>query len=223
MSRLRLYKTRVLKHYVKIKHYLRHENKVRYHGSSSADQRASQMRWRHVYNFFSLQLNSENQKTWLLDCPYIGPVMRKVFPCHDVIMTKLCIYSMANTLHLPRPYHSKLDSFPSLPLGSRNCPDHLFTKIDVDWSHDDVIKWKHFPRSWPFVRGIHRPPVNSPHKGQWRGALMFSLICVWINGWVNNREAGDLRRHRGHYDVIVMTGIFQINKKSHVAMCREGF
>ena len=23
----------------------------------------------------------------------------------------------------------------------------------------DVIKWKHFPRYWPFVRGIHRPPV----------------------------------------------------------------
>ena len=41
-------------------------------------------------------------------------------------------------------------------------------------SHDDVIKWKHFPRNWPFVLGIHRSPVNSPHKGQWRGALMFS-------------------------------------------------
>ena len=34
-------------------------------------------------------------------------------------------------------------------------------------------------------------PVNSPHKGQWRGALVFSLICVWIYGSVNNREAGD--------------------------------
>ena len=34
--------------------------------------------------------------------------------------------------------------------------------------------------------------MNSPHKGQWRGALMFYLICVWINGWVNNREAGDI-------------------------------
>ena len=69
--------------------------------------------------------------------------------------------------------------------------------------HDDVIKWKHFPRYWPFVRGIHRSPVDSPHKGQWRGALMFSLICARINSWVNNVEAGDLRRHRGHYDVIV--------------------
>ena len=71
-------------------------------------------------------------------------------------------------------------------------------------AHDDVIKWKHFPRYWPFVRGIHRSPVNSPHKGQWRGALMFSLICVWINGWVNNRKAGDLRLYRAHYDGSVM-------------------
>ena len=66
------------------------------------------------------------------------------------------------------------------------------------------MKWKHFPRYWPFVRGIHRSPVNSPQKGQWRGALMFSLICLGINGWVNNRKAGDLRRYRAHYDVIVM-------------------
>ena len=48
------------------------------------------------------------------------------------------------------------------------------------------------------------PPVNSPHKGQWRGVLIFTLICARINGWANNREAGDLRRHRAHYDVIVM-------------------
>ena len=67
----------------------------------------------------------------------------------------------------------------------------------VDQFHrDGVIKWKHFPRYWPLVRGIPRSPVNYPHKGWWRGALMFSLICVWIKGWVNNREAGDVRRYR---------------------------
>ena len=33
---------------------------------------------------------------------------------------------------------------------------------------------------------------------------MFSLICSWINGWVYSREAGDLGRHRAHYDVTVM-------------------
>ena len=60
--------------------------------------------------------------------------------------------------------------------------------------HDDVIKWKHFPRYRPFV-----------HKGQWRGSLMLSLTCAWINDWVNNHKAGDLRRHRCHYDVIVMS------------------
>ena len=71
--------------------------------------------------------------------------------------------------------------------------------------HDDVIKWKLFPRYWPFMRGIHRSPVNSPQKGQWRGALMFSLICAWINRWINNGEAGYLIRYRPRYDVIVMS------------------
>ena len=71
--------------------------------------------------------------------------------------------------------------------------------------HDDVIKWKYFPRNRPFVRGIHRLPVNSPHKGQWRGALMFSLICAWTNGWANNRNAGYLRRH---YDVPVIKRVW---------------
>ena len=72
------------------------------------------------------------------------------------------------------------------------------------FGHDDVMKWKHFPRYRPFVRGIHPWPVNSPHKGQWRRALMFSLIYAWTNGWANNRDTGDLRRHRAHYVVTVM-------------------
>ena len=69
----------------------------------------------------------------------------------------------------------------------------------------DYVKWKYFPRYWPFVRGIHRSPLTSPHKGQWRGALMFSSICAWINGWVSNREAGELRRH---YAIHVVTEIW---------------
>ena len=70
--------------------------------------------------------------------------------------------------------------------------------------HDDVTKLKHFPAWLALCAGNSPVSVNSPHKGQWRGSLMFSLICVWINGWVNNREAGNLRRHCGHYGVIVM-------------------
>ena len=77
--------------------------------------------------------------------------------------------------------------------------------------HNDVIKWKHFQRYWPFVLGIHRSPVNSPHQGQWRGALMFSLICTWINARANNHGAGDLKRHRAHYDVILMDKATSVN------------
>ena len=69
--------------------------------------------------------------------------------------------------------------------------------------HGDVIKWKHFLHYWR----IHRSAVNSPHKGQWRRALMFSLIRASISGWVSNREAVDLRRHRAHNDVIVMVQV----------------
>ena len=82
--------------------------------------------------------------------------------------------------------------------------------------HYDVIKWKHFPHYWPFVRGIPRSPVNSPHKGQWRGTLIFSLISAWINGEVNNREAGYLRRHRTHYDVTLM-----FNMRHNFRECRN--
>ena len=49
-------------------------------------------------------------------------------------------------------------------------------------------------------------PVSGefPLKGPWRGALMFSLICAWTNGWVNNPDAGDLRRRRAQNDITVM-------------------
>ena len=60
-------------------------------------------------------------------------------------------------------------------------------------------------------------PVNSLHKGQWRGALMFSLICAWINGWVNNCKAGDLKRYCAHYDVIVMSYLnTEMEKVAHI-------
>ena len=77
--------------------------------------------------------------------------------------------------------------------------------IDASW-------WRHqmetFSALLAILRGIPRSPVNSPHKGQWRGALMFSLICAHIYGWVNNREAGDLRRFRAHYEVSVMMSTY---------------
>ena len=86
--------------------------------------------------------------------------------------------------------------------------------------HDDVIKWKHFPRYWPFVRGNDRSPVIPRTKASDVELWCFSLICVWINGWVNNHEGGDLRRYRAHYDVTVMfiqisRGYFTCTRRKH--------
>ena len=74
----------------------------------------------------------------------------------------------------------------------------VFVTFRNDWSYDGVIKWKHFLIYWSFVKRIHRSPVDSPDKGEWHRTL-FSLIWAWINGWVNNRDAGDWRRHGAHH------------------------
>ena len=134
-------------------------------------------------------------------------------PCKNVT-----IYMDTQHYHLViiHPYFSLICRKPNC---SKSCKSHrhylghcnisqirrqYWSYLEMAGHHDDVIKWKHFQRYWPFVRGIHRSPVTSPHKGQWRRSLMFSLICSWIDGWVNNGEAGDLRRHRANYDGIVM-------------------
>ena len=83
---------------------------------------------------------------------------------------------------------------------SQNTWKHIRRQTKSWWRH----QMKTFSALLVICAWIHRSPVNFPHKGQWRGALMFSLICVWINGWVNTREGSDLRRYRAHYDVTVI-------------------
>ena len=98
-------------------------------------------------------------------------------------LTEIVIFSW-------KEIHLKIATAKWLPF----CLDLMWLIIYKKWrSHDGVIKWKHFPRYWHFVRGIHRSSVDSPHKGQWRGALMLSLISAWTITWANNRDAGDLR------------------------------
>ena len=64
--------------------------------------------------------------------------------------------------------------------------------------------WRHQMETFSALLAICAGNSNSPYKGQWRGALMFSLICAWISGWINNCEASDFRYYRTHYDVNVM-------------------
>ena len=85
--------------------------------------------------------------------------------------------------------------------------------------HDDVMKWKHFPPYWAFVRKIHRSPVNSPHKVPWRGALMFSLICA-LNKRLNKQSWGrwfetPSRSLWRHCNVIRMRDPFILQSQHH--------
>ena len=71
-----------------------------------------------------------------------------------------------------------------------------------NWRYIDMYIYGNFKffNIWSGIGHRDRSPVNSPHKGQWRRAMMFSLICAWMNGWVNNGEAVD----SAHYGVTVM-------------------
>ena len=81
-------------------------------------------------------------------------------------------------------------------------------------SHDDVIKWKHFPRYWPFVRCAGNSPATGEFPTQRPVTRSFDVFfdLRLINGWVNNGEAGDLRRHRAQYIVTIMLlAFFQVS------------
>ena len=68
---------------------------------------------------------------------------------------------------------------------------------ECDWWDLSGTGMKHFPRYRALFKVNPRPPVDSPHKGQWRGALAFSLIFSWTNSWANSRDAGDLMIRHG--------------------------
>ena len=74
------------------------------------------------------------------------------------------------------------------------------------WWRHQMKTFSTLPGYWSFVQEIHRSPVKSLHKSQRRGALNFSLICAWTSSWVNYRDAGDVGRHRAHYEDTVMQG-----------------
>ena len=146
---------------------------------------------------------------------WMPPLYAKIISCESKRFS--CLFS--NSIPMCCPFvkklivfsqniNSKVNEYLNL-LEKKLCAVRVvllqFASRFVACFHDDVIKWKHFSRYWPFVRGIHRCPVNSSHKGQWRRVLMFSLMCAWTNG-VNNRDAGHLRCRHAHYDVTILWG-----------------
>ena len=79
------------------------------------------------------------------------------------------------------------------------CHLGLFFLTKLTW-------WRHQMETFSALLALcaGNSPVYSPHKGQWRGASIFSLIWACSNSWANKGDAGDLRCHGAHYDVIVM-------------------
>ena len=154
---------------------------------------------------------------WPVDSPNKGPAMRKAFPCYGSIMWAAYwgwTYSNDGGRWMVKPQTrpgdptcSPIELNTDLNLwlfkaGNLKAHARKPRSVEPRYNFHTMMTPSNgniFQRYWPFVRGIHRSSVNSPHKDQWGGALMFSLICAWINGWVSNREVGDLSRNRAHY------------------------
>ena len=126
-----------------------------------------------------------------------GPVTWKMFPFDDVIMftfTRSHSLSISLTHSLSLALSCQKLRFVMMPtLLSQVAPEVLLWQPMMASSSGNI-----FCVTGPLCGEF------TGHKGQWHGALMFSLICIWINSWINNHEAGDLRCYHAHYDVIVM-------------------
>ena len=140
-----------------------------------------------------------------VNSPHKWPVTRKVFPFDDVIMNENTLYNHRLVFSEEHFYHSlRIFTETHRLVCASLCIQTTWTCFLSTVWYDDVITWKHFPRYWPLVWGIHR---WSPHKGQCAELWCFLLSAPKC--WVNNRETGDLRRHRAHHDVIVMVAYCQ--------------
>ena len=178
----------------------------------------------------------DNFETMIKDHPLSETVLWSHLNCFKP-STVFCFVIWFNAPKRPSVSHIFILPLPGAGFGRRTWPTFAVTtwkliwaNIPTHWAWTNTLTWwvgisakipwwRHqmetFSASLAFVRGIHRSLVNSPHKGQWRGALVFSLICAWINDWVNTREAADLICHLAHYDVIVMIITAMQKRKCH--------
>ena len=120
---------------------------------------------------------------WPMNSPHKGPVTWKMFPFDDIMMHQQAMWTLA----MPWPLMTWLLASPG-----HQQPWHWLCRM-CPW-----LPWGNILATFVIFR------FTGPLWGQWRRALMFSLICARINCWVNNREVGDLRCHRAHYDITVM-------------------
>ena len=144
----------------------------------------------------SMENNKNIDTIWIIhESDYETTVCNLISGCEIELMVIKLLACRSRTLHVWS--FGKIWYIYTAVTSSAYRPSFCFQRV---FEHDDVIKWKQFPRYWAFVRGIHRLLLNSPHKGQRRENLMFSFICARVSGWVNNRQAVNLRRNRAYND-----------------------
>ena len=129
---------------------------------------------------------------------------RRTFSCRPVLCIHLRYVLWNSTYHRSSPEHLRFSMEDIVVLST----SIVKPSISQTWDELSIAWWRHqmetFSALLAICAGNSPVPDEFPHKGQWGGALMFSLICVWINDRVNNNETGDLRRYRALYDVTVM-------------------
>ena len=147
---------------------------------------------------------SENVAIWWRHhVPHKSQWLWKVCPCHSVTMPDFPCYIIPSSMHSFTPWNYLVSIFNWSDRQSSTLHWCNLAPLSIGMkTRNSISWWRHQMETFSALLAICAG--NSPHKGQWSGALMFSLICVRINDWVNNGEAGDLIRHRAHYDVIVM-------------------
>ena len=108
---------------------------------------------RKCFHLMTSLCHHRNKRCHVVNCTLRDIYQSRVYQNKIILIKEKCVWkSLQNVDHF-------------VQVAMNKCPVYIF--------HDDVIKWKHFLRYWPFVRGIHRSLVNSPHKGQWRGVWCF--------------------------------------------------
>ena len=130
---------------------------------------------------------------------------------NSTVCSTVCLSSR---LYITGPLWQVTDGFPSQ---RATIPVHLHISMMTSSNGNIFRVTGHLCGEFTGPRWISRTKASD-----WHGALMFSLICVWINDWVNNREAGDLRRYRAHYDVIVMITVSFYQAGDELNACPVG-
>ena len=145
---------------------------------------------------------------WPVNSPHKWPVTRKIYPFNDVIMAmnRMDNTPVSTCIYLLVVYYTCVTKVSNTGQNKENRQSSSWQILRYQWylcmmtsSFGNI-----FRVTGPLCGEFTGHRWNLRHKGQWHGALMFSLICASTNGWVNNRGAGDWRRHRAHNDVTVM-------------------